>query len=129
MTQEEFVPVTPNNRQQVSQRRADARKKFKDDRSKDKSYISFQDGETKDITFNPDVAPLRKDSDQYPGRFGYIYEVTEDAVDPHAVKQLRFSPTWADLVEAELDKGYSVLRITRHGADKKTTRYEIKGIR
>lgn len=115
-----------NQIRQLDQEEVENLKSFREDRKKDRTYIKFEDGETRTLRFDTTKRVKREPSEVYKDKINYIFSVIEPSISPDA-KTWSVGPTVADQLYTELAKGYMVLRITRNGLEK-NTRYAIVGV-
>ena len=118
--------TTTNQIRQLNQEEEENLKSFREDRKKDRTYIKFEDGETRILKFDTTKRARREPSDVYKDKINYVFSVIEPSVGLD-VKTWSVSPTVADQIYTELAKGYTVLKITRNGLDK-STRYATAGV-
>jgi hypothetical protein len=117
---------TTNQIRQLNQEEEENLKSFREDRKKDRTYIKFEDGETRILKFDTTKRAKREPSEVYKDKINYVFSVVEPSVGLD-VKTWSVSPTVADQIYTELAKGYTVLKITRNGLDK-STRYTTAGV-
>jgi hypothetical protein len=117
---------TTNQIRQLSQEEEENLRSFREDRKKDRTYIKFEDGETRILKFDTTKKAKREPSEVYKDKINYVFSVIEPSISLD-IKTWSVSPTVADQIYTELAKGYSTLKITRNGVDK-STRYQISGI-
>ena len=115
-----------NEIRQLSQEEVENLKSFREDRKKDRTYIKFEDGETRILKFDTTKRAIREPSEVYKDKINYVFSVIEPSVGLD-VKTWSVSPTVADQVYTQLAKGYTTLKITRNGLDK-STRYTTVGV-
>jgi hypothetical protein len=115
-----------NEIRQLSQEEVENLKSFREERKKDRTYIKFEDGETRILKFDTTKRAIREPSEVYKDKINYVFSVIEPSVGLD-VKTWSVSPTVADQIYTELAKGYVTLKITRNGLDK-STRYTTVGV-
>ena len=115
-----------NQIRQLSQVEEENLKLFREDRKKDRTYIKFEDGETRILKFDVTKKAKRELSEVYKDKINYVFTVIEPSVSLD-IKTWSVSPTVADQVYTELAKGYTTLKITRNGLNK-STRYMTVGV-
>jgi hypothetical protein len=118
--------TTTDQIRQLNQEEMENLKSFREDRKKDRTYIKFEDGETRILKFDTAKKVKRELSEVYKDKINYVFSVIEPSLGID-VKTWSVGPTVADQVYAELVKGYTVLRITRNGLEK-STRYTVVGV-
>jgi hypothetical protein len=120
------METTTNQVRQLSQEEEENLRSFREDRKKDRTYITFEDGETRILKFDTTTKAKREPSEVYKDKINYVFSVIEPSVSLDA-KTWSVSPTVADQIYTELAKGYTTLKITRNGLDK-STRYTTVGV-
>jgi hypothetical protein len=114
---------TSNQIRQLNQEEVKNLESFREDRKKDRTYIKFEDGETRTLKFDTMKRVKREPSEVYKDRINYVFSVIEPSISPDE-KTWSVGPTVADQIYTELARGYTLLRITRNGLEK-NTRYMI----
>ena len=115
-----------NQIRQLNQEEAENLKSYREDRKRDRTYVKFEDGETRTLKFDTMKRVKAEPSEVYKDRINYVFSVIEPSISPDE-KTWSAGPTVAIKIYTELAKGYTVLRITRNGLEK-NTRYMIVGI-
>ena len=98
--------TTTNQIRQLNQEEEENLKSFREDRKKDRTYIKFEDGETRILKFDTTKRARREPSDVYKDKINYVFSVIEPSVGLD-VKTWSVSPTVADQIYTELAKGYT----------------------
>ena len=98
--------TTTNQIRQLNQEEEENLKSFREDRKKDRTYIKFDDGETRLLKFDTTKRVKREPSEVYKDKINYVFSVIEPSVGLD-VKTWSVSPTVADQIYTELKKGYT----------------------
>ena len=112
-----------NQIRRLNQEEAENLKSYREDRKRDRTYVKFEDGETRTLKFDTMKRVKREPSEVYKDRINYVFSVIEPSISPDE-KTWSVGPTVGDQIYTELAKGYTVIRITRNGLEK-NTRYMI----